>query len=85
MGAKVELPGWMAVSGTQFGFSLGPTVFGSPGFTHWNHEFGHTWQSRLLGPFYFFIIALPSIINAGIHPTSQKGFYTEDWADAWAT
>lgn len=83
-GAKVELPEYMRVSGVDFGFSLGPVVFGSPGFSHWNHEFGHTLQSRALGPFYLFIIAIPSLINAAIHPSNQSGFYTEDWADAWA-
>jgi len=85
MGAEVELPGYMGGSGYDFGFSLGPVVFGSPGFQDWKHEFGHTWQSRVLGPLYLFIVALPSLINAAIHPSNQSGFYTEKWADAWAT
>jgi len=84
MGARVELPGYMGISGVDFGFSLGPVVFGSPGFTDWKHEFGHTWQSRALGPFYLFVVALPSLINAALNPADQSGFYTEKWADAWA-
>lgn len=82
-GARVELPGYMGSSSYSFGFSLGPVVFGSPGFSDWNHEFGHTMQSRVLGPLYLLVIALPSIINAGIHPDNQDDFYTESWANKW--
>lgn len=83
MGAKVELPGYMKISGRSFGFSLGPVVFGSPGSNHWSHEFGHTWQSRALGPFYLLVAAIPSLINSFIHPNDQSDFYTEEWANAW--
>lgn len=53
-----------------------------------NHEYGHTKQSRLLGPLYIFVIGIPSIIHAAIHNHTCRGqeyehFYTEKWADKW--
>ena len=54
------------------------------------HEYGHTFQSLLLGPLYLFVIGLPSFIWAGL-PTFEKlrrkrgisysWLYTERWAD----
>lgn len=78
MGAKVELPAYLGVSSND-GVSLGPVSLGGHGFSQWEHEFGHTWQSRVLGPLYFFIIGIPSAISR------SSTFYTEEWADAWAT
>jgi RHS repeat-associated protein len=75
LGAKVELPEYLRISGLTWGVSFGPVTIGSPGFTHWPHEFGHTWQSRVLGPFYLFVVGIPSISGAQ---------WTESWADAWA-
>ncbi len=63
--------------GNPGGISLGPVVKAGHGFTDYPHEFGHTWQSRLLGPFYIFIIGIPSIISAGTNPTGHNNFYTE--------
>jgi len=83
LGAKVEMPAFMGLRGA--GMSLGPVVLGSHGFTDWKHEFGHTWQSRLLGPFYLLVIGIPSIIYAIVDPANQPTFYTERWANAWAT
>lgn len=52
------------------------------------HEYGHTKQSRMLGPFYLLIVGLPSIIWNGCfenyrtkHNKSYYSFYTERWAD----
>lgn len=50
------------------------------------HERGHAVQSRILGPFYLFVIGLPSIAWAWLHSriAPQKSyywFYTERWAD----
>lgn len=54
------------------------------------HEFGHTIQSLILGPFYIFVIGIPSIIwcnskkynnlraNKGV---SYFDFYPEKWAN----
>jgi hypothetical protein len=77
MGAKVELPAYLGIS-SQDAFSLGPVSIGGHGFTRWSHEFGHTWQSRVLGPFYLFVIGIPSAISR------SSTFYTETWADSWA-
>lgn len=52
------------------------------------HEYGHTIQSRYLGPAYLLVIGLPSIIWAGCfenwrkkHNKSYYWFYTEKSAD----
>lgn len=55
----------------------------------WDHEWGHTRQSRMLGPLYLLVIGLPSICWAGLYgtklfPYKRNGyyvFYTEKWAD----
>jgi hypothetical protein len=66
-------------------FSLGPVLTGCDGFTDWEHEYGHTWQNRLLGPFYLLIVALPSLMSAaGLFGKTHGDFYTERWADAWS-
>lgn len=49
------------------------------------HEFGHTRQSRMLGPLYLIIIGIPSLLWA-IWWNPDRGcsyyiFYTEKWAD----
>lgn len=80
MGAKVEMPAYM---GNPGGMSLGPTVIAGHGFSDFSHEFGHTWQSRVLGPLYLLIIGIPSLISAASDPTNHRGFFSEKWADAW--
>ena len=52
------------------------------------HEYGHTIQSKYLGPLYLLVIALPSLIWAGCFGEFRKKnnisyytFYTEKWAD----
>lgn len=55
----------------------------------WDHEYGHTRQSMILGPLYLFVIGIPSICWAGLYgtklfPHTKNGyyrFYTEKWAD----
>ena len=54
----------------------------------WDHEWGHTRDSRLFGPLYLIIIGLPSIIWAWMYGTiitpTTNGyykFYTEKRAD----
>lgn len=54
------------------------------------HEYGHTFQSLLLGPLYMFVIGFPSMLWLRL-PVFQKmrkkkkisyySFYTEKWAD----
>jgi len=75
MGAEIEMPAYMSFY-KGYGVSFGPFTFGGPGFTKWKHEAGHTWQSRVLGPFYLFIIGIPSAAGAS---------WTEKWANSWAT
>jgi RHS repeat-associated protein len=76
-GAEVELPKYFPVSSAD-GFTLGPIAIAGHGFWQWPHEFGHRFQSLLLGPFYLFVIGIPSAISR------QSSFYTERWANAWA-
>ena len=52
------------------------------------HEYGHTVQSRKLGPLYLIVVGLPSLIWAGCfdkyrekHGISYYSFFTERWAD----
>ena len=54
-----------------------------------SHEYGHTVQSVILGPFYLFVIGLPSAIWCNFKPVAKKwlsgkreyeSFYPEKWA-----
>ena len=47
------------------------------------HEYGHTVQSLILGPLYFLIIGLPSVIWGIVKRPEQSyfSFYTEKWAN----
>lgn len=50
------------------------------------HEFGHTIQSKILGPLYLLVIGSPSIIHAALHKYICKNkdyyhFWTEKWAN----
>lgn len=52
------------------------------------HEYGHSIQSKILGPLYLLVIGLPSIIWAGLfekyrnkHKISYYSFFTEKWAN----
>lgn len=54
------------------------------------HEYGHTWQTLVLGPFYWVVIALPSYIWCNgfewwrrKYHKSYYIFYPEKWANAW--
>ena len=72
------------------GLSLGWFIFVNEEATKktFDHEYGHTIQSMILGPLYLLVIGLPSIIWAGCfgkyrkkHHKSYYSFYTEKWAD----
>lgn len=52
------------------------------------HEYGHTIQSRMLGPLYLFVIGIPSLIWASYFKNTTKytskqyyKFYSEKWAN----
>ncbi len=81
------------------GISLGLFIFAPARDEDWCrqmaiHEYGHTWQSVMLGPGYLAVVGIPSIIWSRSGRCRQarreKGipysaFYTERWADSlWA-
>ena len=47
------------------------------------HEYGHTYQSLLLGPLYFPAVGIPSVIWGIVKKTEQSyfSFYAENWAN----
>lgn len=77
------------------GISLGLFIFTPDSEEEWCrqmavHEYGHTWQSLILGPFYLIAVGIPSIIWCkcpGLIEIRKKkhlpysAFYTERWAD----
>ena len=67
-----------------YGVSLGPVLLGGRGFGHFAHEYGHTLQNRLLGPFFYPLVALPSVLSVYFQPRQHSRLYCERWADAWS-
>lgn len=79
----------------QGGMSLSNTIFlpfeqtsGIWQEDYIKHEYGHTIQSKILGPLYLFVIGLPSLLWAWLgdnyrkkHNKSYYDFYTESWAN----
>lgn len=70
------------------GISLGMFIF-SPDERLMVHEYGHTYQSLLLGPLYLIVIGIPSAIWANapgfIRLREEKGVpYSAFWAEGWA-
>ncbi len=72
------------------GISLGNTLivkkfpFNKQTWNTVKHEWGHSAQSKYLGPLYLIVIGIPSAIWALIYketPNSYYSFYTEKWAD----
>jgi hypothetical protein len=72
--------------------SLGNLVFISKYTSNYSktltHELGHTLQSKVLGPFYLFVIGIPSILWASLRRVCRSlrkidyyWFYTEAWAE----
>lgn len=55
------------------------------------HEYGHTWQSIILGPLYLMAVGIPSVIWSRSEKCIEmrrdrkipySAFYTERWADS---
>lgn len=81
--------------GNRGGLSLGIFIFLSAEFANDRlglcaHEYGHTIQCLFLGPLYWPVIAVPSVIwrlcFAGYrkkHGVSYDTLYCERWATAW--
>ena len=71
------------------GISLGNYIItGSNWSETIKHEYGHSIQSRMLGPLYLFVIGIPSLIWATYFKNTTKynskqyyKFYSEKWAD----
>ena len=54
------------------------------------HEYGHTWQCLLLGPLYYFVVAIPSVIWCNCFASYRKKnnvsyykLYCESWANSF--
>ena len=67
------------------GVTLGKYIIASNTYYTY-HEYGHTIQSKILGPLYLLIIGLPSIVHACLHgyigkTKSYYHFWTEKWAN----
>lgn len=77
------------------GLSLGLFLFipeGKKGQDFLVHEYGHTIQSLVLGPFYLLVIGIPSALWCNVSllvklrrkkQISYQAFYTERWANRW--
>lgn len=75
------------------GVSLGMFIFTPEGDDGWGgemvwHEYGHTFQSLMLGPLYLLVIGLPSAVWCGCfrsyrlrNGVSYSALGTERWAD----
>lgn len=91
--------GRVVVESTVTAVSLGSFVFWMKGETRWfvldeqtrAHEWGHTFQSRMLGPLYLPLVGVPSVMRViyamgyreltGRRWTGYFDGYPEDWAD----
>ena len=54
------------------------------------HEYGHTWQCLLLGPLYYIVVAIPSVIWCNCfqkyrekNNVSYYKLYCESWANSF--
>ncbi len=72
------------------GVSLGLFFFCEEGERLVRHEYGHTIQSLLLGPFYLLLVGLPSLVWCNLPyfrryrkrtGTPYSALYCEGWAD----
>ena len=66
------------------GLSLGEYIFlNNNRVASIKHEYGHSIQSKYLGPLYLLVIGIPSLIWAifGKRGDAYYAFYTERWAD----
>lgn len=76
----------------RWGLCLGKHIYvneNASNFVIW-HEFGHYIQWLYLGWLYYVVVALPSIIHAGIYVLLGRRwdyykFYTEAWANKLAS
>lgn len=67
----VSLGSFINVGGSQDDFRV-PSMLA--------HEFGHTLQSRILGPFYLLVVGFPSLIGCRLPLHDHR----REWYEVWA-
>jgi len=83
-------------SNASWGLSMGTTFItglrGSSSYGLKEHEFGHTVQNAIFGPFMIFIVSIPSFIRCNyrsfirtINPNLVKGAYYDIWFESTAS
>ena len=49
------------------------------------HEYGHTFQSRILGPFYLPVVGIPSFMGSGVYYMSNGSHqHRNEWYEVWS-
>jgi hypothetical protein len=77
------------LEGTLWGVSLGDYIIVSKKYHNEltvRHEYGHTLQSRMLGPLYLLLVGVPSFTMACISALNKdfaKNYYKR-WPESWA-
>jgi RHS repeat-associated protein len=70
----------------SWGFTLGNTInshqISGTSDPMFMHEYGHIQQSKLLGPFYLGVVAIPSAISSNFSSTFEEHDYR--WYEMWA-
>jgi RHS repeat-associated protein len=75
--------------GKRWGLTLGPYInsqnVDADPYTDdlFRHEFGHTLQSRLVGPFYLFHVGIPSLIGSGLENIGLND-HNREWYETQA-
>ncbi len=76
-------------AGVRWGFTLGPyinskNIVADPNVSDiFRHEYGHTLQSRLVGPLYLTHVALPSLIGSGLEDMGIND-HNREWYETQA-
>lgn len=78
---------------TGWGFAMGAVFFVGKDYNTFmlNHEYGHTVQNAILGPFMIFLVAIPSAIRFWYRnflrsiKINPKTFYDDIWFEGNAT
>lgn len=92
----VKRNGWsfvVKVGGNWGGLNLGAVSFMGEGDEAWSehtrrHEFGHSLQNILFGPFQIFLVAIPSAVRYWYRrsfPEKVKTAYDDIWFEGTAT
>ena len=77
----------------QWGMTMGPYINSkniTTGEDIYLHEYGHTIQSRILGPLYVSKVAIPSIMSAAYAYNIQRdysygNYHDQCWYEVWAS